>query len=270
MRRLLDVARRRPVEDALTVRRGKNKDKLVANLSDQRRTDLVRLGVERALIYKTAILTGLRLNELRTLQVGDLSFGELPFLVFRAFNEKNRKGSSISLRSDLATELREWTKEKGRGKVVFEVPTGLLRILNRDLKAAEIPKVDDHGRCVHVHALRHSTGTHLSAANVSPRTAHAVMRHSDIKLTMNTYTDERLLNAAVAVELLPELGPVTVEAEGSRTVAPDVALESDKDGQKESIPGKIGKKRRLAQRRQNPEKPNVLRGQMKSRVQRPS
>jgi hypothetical protein len=31
------------------------------------------------------------------------------------------------------------------------------------------------------------------------------MRHSDISLTMNTYTDERLLNAAGAVELLPEL-----------------------------------------------------------------
>ncbi|XZE53614.1 tyrosine-type recombinase/integrase [Planctomycetaceae bacterium SH139] len=264
MRRLLDVARSRPLNDALTVRRGKNKGKLLAKLSDERREELELLGRERAMIYKTAILTGLRLNELRTLHVGDLSFGDVPFLVLRVSNEKSRKGSTVPLRSDLAAELQEWTAGNESDAVVFNVPSGLLRILNRDLVAAEIPKVDEQGRRVHIHALRHSTGTHLSAANVSPRTAQAVMRHSDISLTMNVYTDERLLDAAGAVELLPDLGSATGERESPRTVASDVASGSDNLGQDESNLGNMLKPWRLFDDEENPAKRSVLRDFLES------
>jgi len=221
LRRLLDHARRRPLEDAMRVTRGPNEGAMTARVTPDRRAKLERLGLERALIYKTAILTGLRLNELRTLHAGDLSFGDVPFIALRAANEKNRKGSSVPLRADLAAELRDWTRGLPREAAVFNVPAGLLRIMNRDLIAAGIDKIDERGGRVHLHALRHSTGTHLSAANVAPRTAQAVMRHSDIALTMNTYTDERLLDAAGAVERLPDLpiGP----AVGADPVAPDVA-----------------------------------------------
>jgi len=72
---------------------------------------------------------------------------------------------------------------------LFRVPAGLVKILNRDLKAADIPKQDERGRTVDVHALRHTFGTLLSKHGVAPRTAHAAMRHSTIDLTMNVYTD---------------------------------------------------------------------------------
>lgn len=72
----------------------------------------------------------------------------------------------------------------------------------QDLALAKIPKVDADGCVVHIHALRHSFGTHLSLAGVSPRGAQAAMRHSDIAQTMNTYTDARLLDTAAAVEAL--------------------------------------------------------------------
>jgi integrase len=71
---------------------------------------------------------------------------------------------------------------------VFDVPKQLVKTLDRDLKVADIPKVDDRGRSVDVHALRHTFGTLLSVGGVAPRTAQQAMRHSDIKLTMNTYT----------------------------------------------------------------------------------
>jgi hypothetical protein len=45
---------------------------------------------------------------------------------------------------------------------LFRVPTSLLRVLNRDLRAAGIPKQDERGRTVDVHALRRTFGTHLS------------------------------------------------------------------------------------------------------------
>ncbi len=200
MIRLLDAAKRRPLEDARTVRRGKNKGQQVIKLSAPRAARLKKLGRERALIYKMAILTGLRLNELRTLTVGNLSFAGVPHLRLYASNEKNRKGSTVPLRSDLAEELKEWTKGKSGASKVFLVPAGLLRIMNRDLELAAIPKKDSDGTIIHIHALRHSFGTHLSKAGVQPRVAQGLMRHSKIDLTMNVYTDGRLLDSAGAVE----------------------------------------------------------------------
>ncbi|MBL8828657.1 MAG: tyrosine-type recombinase/integrase [Planctomycetaceae bacterium] len=76
------------------------------------------------------------------------------------------------------------------------------RILDRDLTAAGIPKRDERGRTVDVHALRHSFGTLLSKASVAPRTAQATMRHSSIDLTMNVYTDPKLLEVVGALNSL--------------------------------------------------------------------
>ncbi|MFO0939803.1 MAG: site-specific integrase [Pirellulales bacterium] len=227
--RLLDAAKRRPLEDARTVRRGPNKGKQTIDLSAERIAKLTRIGQERALIYKTAILTGLRLNELRTLDVGNLSFGDVPFVRLDASKEKNRKGSTLPLRSDLAAELKEWTKGKPNASKVFTVPTGLLRILNRDLSLAGIPKRDADGTIVHIHSLRHSFGTHLSKAGVAPRTAQGLMRHSRIELTMNTYTDARLLDTSAAIE------SVELLKTDLRTVAPIVAPTTAQTGQKQSL-----------------------------------
>jgi len=248
--RLLDVARRRPLLDAMTVRRGKRKGAAVAAIQDETRRRLDRLGQERALIYKTLVLTGLRKGELTTLTKGQLVLDAEPaFLKLDAANEKNREGNSIPLRTDLAADLRRWLADKAKaaqetpavtfdpnhrkpgkrhqgeagglaGHVlplpavaptlppdtpVFTVPAGLVKILDRDLRLAGIPKRDERGRTVDVHALRHTFGTLLSKGGVAPRTAQAAMRHSTIDLTMNVYTDPKLLDVAGAMEALPAL-----------------------------------------------------------------
>ena len=46
----------------------------------------MRIGRERALVYKALVLTGLRANELRTLECRDLSFGDVPFVSLRHSN----------------------------------------------------------------------------------------------------------------------------------------------------------------------------------------
>jgi hypothetical protein len=186
--------------------------------------------------------------------------------MLQAADEKNRQGSTIPLRTDLAADLQVWLKDKattlqeaarsvptvpfdskhqnrqecnqgdatGRegqsclplstlptlppDTPLFTVPAGLVRILDRDLVAAgiahrvevapgkwKIDKRDERGRTVDVHALRHTFGTLLSKGGVAPRTAQAAMRHSTIELTMNVYTDPKLLDVAGAVEVLPEL-----------------------------------------------------------------
>jgi integrase len=246
--KLLDVARRRPLLDMATVRRGKRKGEAFANLRQETRCRLERLGRERELIYKTLVLTGLRRGELASLTVGQLDLdADPPFLVLDAADEKNRQGSTIPLRANLAADLRAWVADKAKavqnaagnaptlsldpkpGRIgrdsrglggqrclplptvpalpadapLFNVPAALVKILDRDLKAAGIPKVDERGRTVDVHALRHTFGTLLSKGGVTPRTAQAAMRHSTINLTMNTYTDPKLLDVAGAMEALP-------------------------------------------------------------------
>ena len=245
--RLLKAATARPLKDARTVRRGEKKGQQAIELTAERTATLERLGRERALIYKTAILTGLRLNELRTLAVGDLSFGDVPFIRLNAANEKNRQGSTLPLRSDLAAELREWVADRERTATVFCVPAGLLRILDRDLAAAGIPKRDADGCVVHVHALRHSFGTHLSMAGVAPRIAQAAMRHSNISLTMNTYTDSRLLDTAAAVESMGLL----------RKLAPNLAPDPVQNGQNQSIPDQIED---TAESAHDTKKPHISKG----------
>ncbi len=71
--RLLDVARRRPLAEVLTVRRGKRKGEAYANVRPEVRARLEATGRERALIYKTLVLTGLRKGELASLTVAQLA-----------------------------------------------------------------------------------------------------------------------------------------------------------------------------------------------------
>ena len=204
--RLLSIARTRPLDDARTIRRGESKGERFAELRPEVVQALDELGRERVLIYRTLILTGLRLNELRTLAVGNLDLtpgNESVRLEVR--NEKNGAGSILPIRSDLAEELRQWIDDRKLtfANCLFTVPAGLRRILDRDLKAAGIPKRDDRGRSIDVHALRHTFATWLSSAGVAPRTAQAAMRHSDIKLTMGVCTDPAQLAVRDALEKLP-------------------------------------------------------------------
>ena len=269
--KLLAIASRRPLLDAMMIRRGKRKGQTIAKLSDTTRTRLEMLGRERALIYKTLVLTGLRKGELASLTVGQLELdGQVAYAVLNAADEKNREGSDIPIRVDLANDLRSWLDDKlavvrtgahRKGQPVpdrlpldepiFDVPQKLVKILNRDLIAAGIAKRDERGRTIDVHALRHSFGTLLSKGGVAPRTAQAAMRHGKIDLTMNVYTDPKLLDVSGALESLPALSlnyvqPDTGEMEGasgtenSRLVplAPTLAPNHGNPGDSESFPVK--------------------------------
>ena len=57
--RLLTAAQERPLRDALTIRRGKNKGKPLAKVSDQERRRLECVGRVRALVYKFMMLLSL-------------------------------------------------------------------------------------------------------------------------------------------------------------------------------------------------------------------
>jgi integrase len=169
----------------------------------------------------------LRKGELASITVGQLELDlPVPYLVLHAADEKNRKGSDIPLRRDLAGALGEWLDRKlavlqdecrewgepiparlPPHTPIFDVPTGFIRIFDRDLATAGIAKRDERNRVVDIHALRVTFGTHLCAAGVPLRTAQAAMRHSKPELTANVYTDPALLDVAGAIASLPAFAP---------------------------------------------------------------
>jgi len=97
--KLFDVARCRPLEFRQTLRKGQTGE-LPADVVKR----LDELGREWVMIYRTFLLTGLRLNELRTLAVRSLDLTPGAEVIrLDAANEKNRNGSTLPLRSDLPT-----------------------------------------------------------------------------------------------------------------------------------------------------------------------
>jgi len=194
---------------------------------------LERTGRERRLIYLTLVSTGLRKGELASLTAGQLTFdGPVAYAALDAADAKNRKCAGIPLRKDLATELRTWLKARlvelqaearAAGKPIpmrlppgtrlFNVPSGLTRIFDRDLAVAGIPKRDERNRVVDVHALRMTFCSHLCAAGVPLRTAQVAMRHSKPELTARVYSDPHLLDVAGAVASLPAFGSPRSESD---------------------------------------------------------
>lgn len=197
VRRLLEVARLRPLQTALTNRGGRrNKGGKVshqAKVREEVRARLILLGRERALIYKTAVFTGLRVNELRHLKVGHLNLtGPLPTYELPGKYTKNDKPAKGALLPEFAEQLQAFIADtaKGSADTVFTVPEKMTKIFKRDLRLAGIPLQDHEGRYATFHSLRHSANTLLGQAGVPARLRMLFMRHSDIRLTLQRYDDE--------------------------------------------------------------------------------
>jgi len=183
MRNLLEVARQQPTRYGMT-------------------------GQERALLYRLAAETGLRVNELRSLKVSSFDFENLSVKVLAAYT-KNSKECSQDLRRATAIELKQFFAGKLPNVKAFGGTYGKLTdktadMIKEDLEAAEIAYVDESGQFADFHALRHTTASLLAAGGVRPKDAQDVMRHSDINLTMNTYT-HTLTGQTRAVDSLPDL-----------------------------------------------------------------
>lgn len=158
----------------------------------------------RKVVYRLALLTGLRRGEIAALRWGDVQLdGERPTLTARAATTKNAKAATILLRDDLATALRAIRPNPTdvRAKVFANVPD--VETLYRDLAKAGIDKKDAQGKWADFHALRHTLGTNLAKVGTPIRVAMEVMRHSDAKLTTKTYTDCSQLPMADVANALP-------------------------------------------------------------------
>jgi hypothetical protein len=109
-------------------------------------------------------------------------------------------------------------KLKAAGKLkpedlVFPDGVPTMKEIRKDFKKAEIPLKDERGHVVDFHALRTTYITRLQRAGVSPREAMELARHSDMRLTMKTYTDVAQLPLAATVRGLPSIGDSQIDSQ---------------------------------------------------------
>lgn len=207
---LLTAAAARPLQTFMRKNRGPvDLDKVYPETLSA----LERTGRQRCLIYKTLLTTAARWGELRAVTVADAVLeGDAPHLVLKATATKNRKADTVPLTRELAADLKFWIRDSGRiGKApLFDMPESGLRVFDKDLAAAKIPKTTDEG-VADVHALRHTAATRLARAGTPVAVAQRILRHSDPKLTMTLYSHLGVLDTVAAVEALPPL-PVAEDA----------------------------------------------------------
>src|SRR5262249_5940518 len=126
LQKVLAVARTRPLEEVMTIRHGPRKGQLTCNVGDRVKDRMLLLGRERGLLYKSAMLTGLRRNELRKLHVRHLNLDAqpYPYLDLPGQFTKNGEPARLLLVPALATELKQWVvdTEKGVDDLMFVVP----------------------------------------------------------------------------------------------------------------------------------------------------
>jgi integrase len=160
-------------------------------LSDAQVVQLLKVAGKNQLAYMLPLYAGLRRNEAKTLRWSDLVLGEsVGLLRLHAAVNKNRKEQSLPLHRELAKALQQQKPANGKEDdlvLVNGVPD--MDEVRTDLEKAGIPFLDERGRRIDYHALRTTFITRLSTMKVHPRLAMELARHSDMRLTMKTYTD---------------------------------------------------------------------------------
>ena len=72
-------------------------------------------------------------------------------------------------------------------------------------KSDFLKKQDSEGRWLDLHALRMTLATQLPRVGVTPQVASEILRHSDIRTTLQHYTDLRLPDQADALKRVPSI-----------------------------------------------------------------
>lgn len=194
-------------------------------------------GRDRHMFYVLAAWTGFRKGELGSITLRSFNLdGEYPTLTIRASYSKRKREDTQFLHPDVVTLFKSWVDEKNpaQDEILFPVSektcpverkTSLM--VEKDLASARevwinesnsdeeresressdfLKYVDSQGKFADFHGLRHTFVTNLAKANVSPKMAQTLARHSDIKLTMSIYTHIAPVEQAVAIKSLPGFG----------------------------------------------------------------
>ncbi len=180
---------------------------------------------KRHLLYRLALETGLRSNELRSLTGASFNLGD-PSVTISSTHAKNSKEATLPLKRGTAKLVQSHISIKKPQVNLFEKmadPSSVARMLRKDCADARAAWIEqavspqqrsermdstflqnnDSGH-IDFHGLRHTFGTMLAASGVHPKTIQTLMRHSDINLTMSRYSHSLREHQASAIEKLPD------------------------------------------------------------------
>ena len=169
-------------------------------------------GHDRALVYRLALQTGLRADEIRTLTVSCFDFDARTVTLTGAYT-KNKKLAILTLPQALNDDLKAYTANKTPAATAFKLCGHAALMIEQDLTAAGIEYENDQGRA-DFHSLRHTFITNLYLARVHPADAMVLARHSSIVLTMNYYTHVIRPSLQGIIDAQPDLTATKTKAIG--------------------------------------------------------
>ncbi len=185
---------------------------------------LVRVSALRGVVYLVAARTGIRRGELEQITWGDVHLDTTqPFIHVRASVSKNHLAARQPLTRDAADALRELHDPEAKPhERVFAGIIPRMEVFRKDLEGAGIPYDDFRRERADFHALRKTYGTMLTLAGVGQRTVMELMRHSDMRLTVKTYTDANMLPVSDAIVALTNFAASKQDSQiDSQRLVPD-------------------------------------------------
>jgi integrase len=209
----------RNVSDAVVLPKYDKKQIRVLTLDEQRKFVNIIENEKHKVAFLMALGTGLRLGEVSALKWQDINFYENTIKVNRTvrrtkiFIDKQTPKSelvyqppktdsgnrSVPIPESLINEIKEYKKTQNlqvlkagplytNNDLIFcneygiqLDPSSLSKKFSRLIKKAGLNHINFHG-------LRHTLATRLLEVNEHPKTVQEILGHSDISLTLNTYT----------------------------------------------------------------------------------
>lgn len=160
---------------------------------------------ERYLMYWTALETGLRSSELRSLTKRSIVLAsDEPHIIVKGASTKNSKDAKQYISDELKAALVKFVKTRTSSEKVFQPKSeyDMAAVLREDLEGARLlwleskPKEPSEdflsssngdGESIDFHALRHTCGAWLVINGVTLPEVQNILRHSSIVLTIDTY-----------------------------------------------------------------------------------
>ena len=189
----IPVIRRLPQRqgDMVHQRRALTESEIARYLSAARRID-ERLDCAQLPLWETLLATGLRFSEAAALTTAHLSKKDV---VVRASTAKTRTGRRVPISPCLHRMLRDLGREpfllvSPRGKAWNKNNRGkALRLFHEIRELARIPRRDEEGKVIDIHALRKTACSRMLRKGVPVEVVQRVLGHTDPQMTLRAYTD---------------------------------------------------------------------------------
>lgn len=169
-------------------------------------------GAERAVLYLLAGMTGLRRKELLNIRWADINlsadnaFVRVPAKLAKNSQQAEQPVPSATVAILHALKAQARPNEGDRLFACLSQHVNTAELLREDLARAKIKTTDRDGNVICFHSLRNSYISFLANSQTPAKVVQKLARHSDPRLTFNTYARTFDEAEQKAVTFLPNFG----------------------------------------------------------------